>query len=113
MTIKIKDISWKVTDCFGNNIYLTEERWNHIIDPINHPIMREFELHLKETLKKGKRIQNPLNPQKYRYSKQFEDLTEYNTHIVALVLFKFKENHEGKFIPNNYIVTAFPKKIGG
>ncbi len=28
---------WAVEDRYGNTIYLTNERWEHIIDPWNHP----------------------------------------------------------------------------
>jgi hypothetical protein len=30
-------IRWMVKDRFGNNVYLTQERWEHIIESINHP----------------------------------------------------------------------------
>ncbi len=32
-------IHWTVRDRYGNSIYLTNERWKHIIDPVNHPEM--------------------------------------------------------------------------
>ena len=41
---------WTVYDRFGNAIYLTEERWEHITEPINHPEMAEYEEELKETI---------------------------------------------------------------
>jgi hypothetical protein len=31
---------WTQRDRFGNEIYLTRERWAHIIDPDNHPKSR-------------------------------------------------------------------------
>ena len=74
--------------------------------------MVDFEGHLKKTIRMGIRKQDSLNPQKYRYVKAFEDLPEGNTHIVAIVLFRFKENEVGEPIPNNYIVTAYQKEIG-
>ena len=37
---------WAVKDRYGNTIYLTDERWEHIIDPWNHPEMRNFEVHI-------------------------------------------------------------------
>lgn len=51
------------------------------------------------------------NGQKYRYSLAFDTLPEYNTHIVAIVLFRFTDNN-GVIMPNNYIVTAYMKEIG-
>lgn len=103
---------WTVRDRWGNEIYLTVERWKHIIDPINHPEMYAFEKHLKDTIRLGLRKQDSLNPQKYRYIKAFNDLVKRNTHIVAIVIFRFHIEDDGKFVHNNYIVTAYQKKIG-
>jgi hypothetical protein len=102
---------WSVRDRYGNEIYLTEERWQHIIEPINHPEMGAYEEHLKAVIRSGRRKQDLLNPQKYRYSQTFDDLVEDNTHIVAIVLFRFSEGKEGRPLPNNYIVTAYQKAI--
>lgn len=30
---------WTVRDRYGNDIYLTQERWGHIVQPLNHPEM--------------------------------------------------------------------------
>lgn len=103
---------WIVRDRYSNDIYLTEERWEHIIDPENHPEMELCEEHLRETIRAGRRTQDPLNPQKYRYSKAFDDLVEGNTHIIAIVLCRFKEGKDGQPVPNNYIVTAYQKVMG-
>ena len=105
-------IRWRVRDHYGNDIYLTRERWEHIVEPVNHPEMSDFERHLEETIRSGKRKQDILNPQKYRYIKAFEDLAADNTHIIAIVLFRFRENEIGEPAPNNYIVTAYQKEIG-
>jgi len=102
---------WTVRDRYNNAIYLTQERWGHITEPINHPEMSAYEEHLKETIRSGKRKQDTLNPQKYRYVKPFDDLAEDNTHIVAIVLFRFSEGPGGEPVPNNYIVTAYQKEI--
>ncbi len=103
---------WTVRDRDGHEIYLTQERWDHITEPINHPEMIAYEEHLKDTIRSGRRKQDSLNPQKYRYTKAFDDLVEYNTHLVVIVLFRFSEDVDGKPIPNNYIVTAYQKEIG-
>ena len=105
-------IRWIVCDHYGNDIYLTPERWEHIIEPINHPEMSDFEEHLKETIRSGIRKQDTLNPQKYRYVKRFNDLAEDNTHMIAIVLFRFREGKVGEPVPNNYIVKAYQKEIG-
>ena len=104
-------VRWTVIDQDGNSIYLTQERWEHIIESINHPEMAEYEEELKSTIRFGKRAQDPINPQKYRYSMPFDGLVAYNTHIVAIILYRFREQ-ESKFVPNNYIVTAYQKEIG-
>ena len=103
---------WTVRDHYGNTIYLTDERWEHIIEPINHPEMFNYERELQETLRIGKRKQDSLNPQKYRYSKAFAHLVDDNTHIVAIVLCRFREDAAGKPVTNNYVVTAYQKEIG-
>jgi hypothetical protein len=103
---------WTVHDVYGNDIYLTHERWEHITEPINHPEMAAYEEHLKETIRRGKRKQDPLNPRKYRYSEAFGDLAEDNTHVIAIVLFRFSEGEAGEPVSNNYIVTAYQKEIG-
>jgi hypothetical protein len=106
------DKRWIVRDRYGNDIYLTEERWEHIIDPDNHPEMEDCEENLKQTVRSGRRIQDSLNPQKYRYSKEFDDLDEENTHIVAIVLCRYWSGENGQPLPNNYIVTAYQKVMG-
>ncbi len=103
---------WMVRDRYGNDIYLTHERWEHIVEPINHPEMSAYEEHLKETIQSGRRKQDSLNPQKYRYVNAFDELAEDNTHIIAIVLFRFSEGPGGAPVPNHYIVTAYQKEIG-
>jgi hypothetical protein len=65
--------------------YLTEERWKHIVE--RHREMRIHEGDLKECIRCGSRKQDPLNPEKYRYTKYFHDLPGRNTVIVGVVLF--------------------------
>ena len=98
---------WIERDRSGNEIYLTEERWEHITDAANHPEMLDYENELRETIRLGKRKQETFSPQKYRYSRAFENLTAKNTHIVAVVVFRLSED----LSPNNFIVTAYQKRI--
>ena len=91
---------------------MTQERWEHIIESINHPEMEDYEEELKETVQSGIRKQDSLNPQKYRYSKEFDNLPADNTHIVAIVLFRLQESGPGEIESNNFIVTAYQKEIG-
>jgi hypothetical protein len=34
---------WTLRDRYGNDIYLTDERWEHITNPRNHPEMLDYE----------------------------------------------------------------------
>lgn len=104
-------IRWIVRDRDGNDVYLTDERWRHITEPWGHPEMAEFEDELRETVRSGDRHQDSLNPQKYRYIREFNDLPEHNTHIVAVVLFKLIESEQAQSVPNNFVVTAYQKEV--
>lgn len=105
-------VRWIVRDREGNEIYLTQERWDHITDSTNHPEMEGFEDELIQTIQCGRRKQDPLNPQKYVYSWPFSNLNFGNTHIVVVVLFRLREQGAQKPRPNNYVVTAYQKEVG-
>ena len=107
----VRDKRWVVQDRFGNEIYLTQERWGHIVDPFNHPEMEVYENVLQTTLRQGKRRQEPLNPRKYRYYHFFDGLPDEVNHIVVIVLFGFDVDENGQVVPNNYVATAFFKYI--
>jgi len=102
---------WTVYDRDGNAIYLTQERWNHIVDEHNHLEMLAYEDHLQLTLKIGRRRQEPLNPRKYRYYHPFDDLPDDVNHIVVIALFGYDVDEEGRTVPNNYVATAFFEHI--
>ena len=102
---------WTVQDRYGNSIYMTQKQWEHIIAPINHPEMVDYEDHLKETVRSGRRRQEPLDPHKYRYVQQFDDLPDDSNHIVAIVLFRFDIDENGHTVENNFVATAFFKHI--
>jgi len=102
---------WTIQDRYGNLVYLTEERWHHIVDHMNPPEMADFEWHLKRTIRTGTRRQELLNPGKYRYTQSFQDLPGESTNIVAIVVFGFTMDKNQQVSPNNYIATAFLKHI--
>ena len=102
---------WTLQDRYGNLIYLTQERWAHIIAGTNHPEMEIYEEYLKMALKKGRRRQEPLNPRKYRYYYPFDDLPDDVNYVVAIVMFGFDIDERGQTIPNNFVTTAFFKHI--
>ncbi len=99
-------IRWETYDRYGNSVYLTQERWEHIISPENHPEFTDYEQELQETIRQGIRKQDSVNPQKYRYSKAFSNLPMDNTYIIAIVLYRYREE-AGELKPNNYLVTAY------
>jgi hypothetical protein len=107
----VEGLRWFEQDRLGNEIYLTRERWEHIISPMNHPEMADYENELRETIRSGRRKQDTINPQKYRYVKKFDNLTAENTHIAAIVFLRFTEGEGGELLPNNFIVTAYQKKV--
>ncbi len=92
-------------DRYGNIIYFTEERWQHILE-----FRPEFDKFL-ETLRTGHRRQDPLIPNKYRYYKRFDELLPRNNHLVLIVVFKTQLDAQGKFIPNNFVVTGWANYI--
>jgi hypothetical protein len=73
--------------------------------------MALHESHLRDAVRLGTRSQDSLNPQKFRYLRAFPDLWGDNTHLEAVVLFRFGED-EGRLVANNYVVTAYLKEIG-
>jgi len=102
---------WTVYDRDGNPIYLTEERWTHIVDPDNHPEVGDFEDLVMAALRQGRRRQEPLNPRKYRYALASPDLPLEFTHVVVIVVFGFAVDTLGRSTPNHYVATAFFKHI--
>jgi len=96
---------WIVHDRYGNEIYMTEERWKHSLE---HEDMEEYLLeHVLLTLKTGRRKQEALNPSKYRYSKAFNDLPADNEYIVVVVKFGTLFDSMGQLQPNNFVLTAY------
>jgi hypothetical protein len=102
---------WTVHDRDGNPVYLSQERWSHIVGSGNHPELEDFEEHLKTTIRQGRRRQEPLNPWKYRYVMAFDDLPDDSNHVVAIILFGFDVDNQGRTMSNNYGATAFFKHI--
>jgi predicted ester cyclase len=102
---------WTVQDQFGNLVYLTEERWQHIIDAENHPEVEDYEEYVQATVRHGQRRQEPLNPRKYRYVRMFADLPDGMNHVVVIVMFGSQVDSAGRIQANNYVATAFLKHI--
>ena len=73
----------QVTDRWGNKITLTDERWQHIIEW--HPELEGFEEDILETIRKGRRRQDSIDPHKYKYMYPVQGLPFGLTHIVVVV----------------------------
>jgi hypothetical protein len=54
---------WFVHDSDGREIYLTEERWGHIAN--EHSELRNHLEDVLNTVRRGKRRQQPQDPQAY------------------------------------------------
>lgn len=87
---------WDVTDKWGNRIELTDERWQHIVE--HHWELRYSLDKVLSTVRTRRRKQSLMDPHKYTYYKDFEDLPHNYTRIVVIV----------KLIRNNFIITAYP-----
>ena len=99
------DRKWPVfvRDRKGHIIYLTRERWEHTLD---HPGMHEELLdQVLETIRKGKRRQDPYDPAKFKYAHSSSDLPMRYTHIVVVVKFGWRE--EEPPTANNFVLTAY------
>lgn len=100
---------WTVKDRYGNTIYCTEERWQHILE--SRPEIELFFGRFLETVRTGRRKQDPLLPNEYRYYKRFDELLPENNHLVVIVIFKTRLDEHGQYVHNNFVVTGWAKYI--
>jgi hypothetical protein len=98
---------WTQRDRFGNIIYLTYERWQHIVDPDNHPELEPYFDYLRETIQRGQRRQDPYDPQGYKYYAAFPDLPNDNNHIVVCVRFRWTTEPDGSVHAEKFVTTAY------
>jgi hypothetical protein len=100
---------WTLQDRYGNEIYLTEERWQHILE--SRPELEpHFSLFL-ETIRSGRRRQDPLIPNKYRYYHPFDVLKPDNSHLVVIVVFRSRLDEHGDYVSNNFVLTGWANYI--
>jgi hypothetical protein len=85
----------RVRDRYGNQLELTDERWHHILT--YHPELEDCREHVLETIRKGVRRQDAVEPEKYKYVRKFDDLPLDYTHVVVVV----------KMVRNNFVLTAY------
>ena len=92
----------QVTDRWGNRITLTDERCRHIIEW--HPELGGFQEYVLQTIRKGRRRQDPMDTEKYKYIYPVEGLPFGLTHIVAVV----------RIAARKFVLTAYGiEKKGG
>ena len=106
--VRIYPLRTTVYDHWNNAIYLTDERWEHILE--FHQEMADFHDEILTTLKRGKRRQDPLDPALYTYFHFFDHLPGDNTHIVVVVKFS-SQSTDAEQSSNNFVLTSFPKTI--
>ncbi len=96
---------WYVYDRYGNKIYMTRERWRHVLN--SRPWLADYHDDVLSTLRQGRRKQDSLNPRKYKYYWPCDDLSPDFNHLVVVVLFGERCDNVGQAIANNYVVTAW------
>jgi hypothetical protein len=90
----------EVQDRYGNKIYLTDERWKHIIK--GHRQLNGHRAEILKTVRLGKRTQDVVLPFKFYYNYPFQFLAPFQE-MEVVVVFRWRKNQ-----PNNFIVTAYP-----
>jgi len=100
---------WTVQDRYGNTIYLTKERWHHILE--SRPELESFFEQFLEVMRTGRRKQDVLIPNEYCYFKQFDELLPENNHLIVVVVFRTQIDETGNYVPNNFVVTGWAKYI--
>ena len=95
---------WTVHDRDGRPVYLTEERWQHII--IRHDELTEHFEAVLDTIRFSRRRQDPLNPEAYHYYRYYSSLSNDYVGIEVIVLFKI-DVFDNEITPNNFVVTAW------
>ena len=96
-----------VYDRSGNKIYITEERWEHIYE--RHPEINGYEEYVLRTLRFGRRRQQPLEPDLYKYFASYNNLPENNTELIVVVKFGIKVAKNKQEKTNSFVITAYMK----
>ncbi len=102
---------WVVQDRYGNEIYLTAERWEHILE--YHSELAGYLDSVLDTLRHGRRKQEPSMPSKYRYYRRCDELLPDHNHIVVIVISGVRQLADGTSYRNNFVTTAWPADILG
>lgn len=103
----LKGKAWTVSDRYGNDIYLTWERWAYIIELDNHPELEPYFDYIAETIKRGQRRHELYDPNGYQYYRLFVDLPDDNTHMVVCVKFRWSTQLNGIIQEEKFVTTAY------
>ena len=90
----------EVIDKLGNGVYLTDERWQHIVS--EHSKLRGCRNEVLSAVRSGKRKQDQWFLDKFYYNKKFLTAQGRIKEIEVVVIFRWKVN-----TPNNFILTAY------
>lgn len=97
---------WTVTDRQGREIYLTQERWEHILS--KHPELSGRLEEVLVTIRMGRRKQSKLDPQTYCYYRRVTNLPELYDTIMIFVAFRYRTLPEQNVVvANNFVTTAW------
>jgi len=91
----------KVQDRDGNIVYLTDERWEHIVE--RHPEFIHHRSKVLDTVRLGRRRRDPFSLDTFYYHRLFHQLRGKLKSIEVVVVFHWQGDQ-----PNNFIVTAYP-----
>lgn len=97
---------WTVTDRHGREIYLTQERWDHILSKHEELSGRLDEV--LKTIRLGRRKQTKRDPRTFIYYRQVENLPEPYDTILVFVAFRYNYiRDKDQLLVNNFVTTAW------
>lgn len=97
---------WTVADRQGREIYLTLERWEHILS--KHPELSGRLEDVLLTIRTGRRKQSKLDPQTFCYYRRVAGLPEPYDTIMIFVAFRYRSSTaRDAVISNNFVTTAW------
>lgn len=96
---------WYIRDRDDNEVYLTEEQWQHIIS--KHGELRHYREDVLDPIRRGRRQQQPKDPQTYVYRLACDTIRPPFNGILVVVAFRFEYQITIGTMPNNFVVTAW------
>ncbi len=102
---------WDLYDRYGNKLYMTAERWLHAQE--KRPWLTDYLDQVLETIRRGRRRQDPLNPRKYKYYWPVSGLEPEYNHLIVVVLFNTQTDEAGHTISNSYVVNVWAVFVHG